>query len=105
MPTILVSPAEVRNVRVYLRVGGQEHHSVQPGKEVKIEARLVHSHHRPSQMHVAADGIEYELGIPEPYLFSSRTFHGRIQLLLPLFLRNPKKPDLALTLERYGGMV
>jgi hypothetical protein len=38
----------------------------------------------------------YRIAVPQFY-------HGRIQLLLPLFLRDPKKPDLALTLERHGG--
>jgi hypothetical protein len=30
-------------------------------------------------------------------------YKSRIQLLLPLYLRNPRRPDLALTLERHGG--
>ncbi|HTB11054.1 MAG TPA: DUF3825 domain-containing protein [Bryobacteraceae bacterium] len=38
----------------------------------------------------------YRIAVPQFY-------NGRIQLLLPLFLRDPKKPDLALTLERHGG--
>lgn len=38
----------------------------------------------------------YRVAVPQ--------FHrGRIQLLLPLYLRDPKRPDLALTLERHGG--
>jgi hypothetical protein len=38
----------------------------------------------------------YRMAVPQFY-------HGRIQLLLPLYLRDPKRPDLALTLERHGG--
>lgn len=38
----------------------------------------------------------YRMAVPQFY-------HGRIQLLLPLYLRDSKRPDLALTLERYGG--
>lgn len=37
----------------------------------------------------------YRIAVPQFY-------HGRIQLLLPLYLRNSKRPDLALTLERHG---
>jgi hypothetical protein len=38
----------------------------------------------------------YRIAVPQFY-------HGRIQLLLPLYLRTSKRPDLALTLERHGG--
>jgi hypothetical protein len=38
----------------------------------------------------------YRMAVPQFY-------HGRIQLLLPLYLRDSKRPDLALTLERHGG--
>jgi hypothetical protein len=38
----------------------------------------------------------YRMAVPQFY-------RGRIQLLLPLYLRDAKKPDLALTLERHGG--
>jgi hypothetical protein len=38
----------------------------------------------------------YRMAVPQFY-------HGRIQLLLPLYLRDAKRPDLALTLERHGG--
>lgn len=37
----------------------------------------------------------YRVAVPQFY-------HGRIQLLLPLFLRDARKPDLALTLEKHG---
>lgn len=38
----------------------------------------------------------YRIAVPQ--------FHyGRIQLLLPLYLRDSPKPDLALTLEKHGG--
>ena len=37
----------------------------------------------------------YRVAVPQFYL-------GAIQLLLPLYLRNPRTPDLALTLERHG---
>lgn len=38
----------------------------------------------------------YRVAVPQ--------FHyGKIQLLLPLYLRDSSKPDLALTLERHGG--
>lgn len=38
----------------------------------------------------------YRMAVPQFY-------RGRIQLLLPLYLRDAKRPDLALTLERHGG--
>jgi hypothetical protein len=38
----------------------------------------------------------YRMAVPQFY-------HGRIQLLLPIYLRDSKRPDLALTLERHGG--
>ncbi len=38
----------------------------------------------------------YRIAVPQFY-------KGKIQLLLPLFLRSSEKPDLALTLERHGG--
>ena len=38
----------------------------------------------------------YRMAVPQFY-------HSRIQLLLPLYLRDAKRPDLALTLERHGG--
>jgi len=38
----------------------------------------------------------YRIAVPQFY-------HGKIQLLVPLFLRDSSKPDLALTLERHGG--
>jgi len=38
----------------------------------------------------------YRMAVPQFY-------KSRIQLLLPLYLRNPRRPDLALTLERHGG--
>jgi hypothetical protein len=38
----------------------------------------------------------YRIAVPQFY-------RGKIQLLLPLYLRNSLKPDLALTLERNGG--
>jgi hypothetical protein len=38
----------------------------------------------------------YRIAVPQFY-------HGRIQLLLPIYLRDSKRPDLALTLERHGG--
>lgn len=38
----------------------------------------------------------YRVAVPQFY-------RGRIQLLLPIYLRDPHKPDLALTLERHGG--
>lgn len=38
------------------------------------------------------------------YRISVPQFHyGKIQLLLPIYLRNAQRPDLALTLERHGG--
>lgn len=37
----------------------------------------------------------YRVAVPQFY-------RGAIQLLLPLYLRNPRTPDLALTLERHG---
>lgn len=38
----------------------------------------------------------YRIAVPQFH-------HGRIQLLLPLYLRDSPKPDLALTLEKHGG--
>jgi len=38
----------------------------------------------------------YRMAVPQFY-------HSRIQLLLPLYLRDSRRPDLALTLERHGG--
>ncbi|MFC1660553.1 DUF3825 domain-containing protein [Gemmatimonadota bacterium] len=38
----------------------------------------------------------YRIAVPQFY-------HGRIQLLLPLYLRDSHKADLALTLERHGA--
>ena len=38
----------------------------------------------------------YRIAVPQFY-------RGRIQLLLPIYLRDSKRPDLALTLERHGG--
>jgi hypothetical protein len=38
----------------------------------------------------------YRIAVPQFY-------RGRIQLLLPLYLRDSTKPDLAVTLERHGG--
>jgi len=38
----------------------------------------------------------YRMAVPQFY-------RGRIQLLLPLYLRDSKRADLALTLERHGG--
>lgn len=38
----------------------------------------------------------YRMAVPQYY-------HGRIQLLLPLYLRDSRRPDLALTLEKHGG--
>ncbi|MFD2236849.1 DUF3825 domain-containing protein [Aureimonas populi] len=38
----------------------------------------------------------YRLAVPQFY-------RGKIQLLLPLYLRDSSQPDLALTLERHGG--
>lgn len=38
----------------------------------------------------------YRMAVPQFY-------RGKIQLLLPLYFRDPGKPDLALTLERHGG--
>lgn len=38
----------------------------------------------------------YRIAVPQFY-------RGKIQLLLPLFLRDARTPDLALTLERHGG--
>jgi Domain of unknown function (DUF3825) len=38
----------------------------------------------------------YRMAVPQFY-------RSRIQLLLPLYLRDSKRPDLALTLERHGG--
>lgn len=38
----------------------------------------------------------YRIAVPQFY-------RGKIQLLLPLYLRNADHPDLALTLERHGG--
>jgi hypothetical protein len=38
----------------------------------------------------------YRIAVPQYY-------RGRIQLLLPLYLRNAERPDLALTLERHGA--
>lgn len=37
----------------------------------------------------------YRVAVPQFY-------HGRIQLLLPIYLRDPRRPDLALTLEKHG---
>ena len=38
----------------------------------------------------------YRIAVPQYH-------RGKVQLLLPLFLRNPKKPDVAITLERHGN--
>lgn len=38
----------------------------------------------------------YRMAVPQFY-------RNRIQLLLPLYLRDSRRPDLALTLERHGG--
>jgi hypothetical protein len=38
----------------------------------------------------------YRMAVPQFY-------NSRIQLLLPLYLRDSKRPDLALTLERHGS--
>lgn len=38
----------------------------------------------------------YRIAVPQFY-------RGKIQLLLPLYLRDSQRPDLALTLERHGG--
>jgi hypothetical protein len=38
----------------------------------------------------------YRIAVPQFY-------RGKIQLLLPIYLRNSQQPDLALTLERHGG--
>lgn len=38
----------------------------------------------------------YRIAVPQFY-------QGRVQLLLPLYLRSSDRPDLALTLERHGG--
>ncbi|MFZ4605710.1 MAG: DUF3825 domain-containing protein [Caulobacter sp.] len=38
----------------------------------------------------------YRIAVPQFY-------RGKIQLLLPVYLRNAEVPDLALTLERHGG--
>lgn len=38
----------------------------------------------------------YRMAVPQFY-------RGKIQLLLPLYLRDSRRPDLALTLERHGG--
>lgn len=38
----------------------------------------------------------YRIAVPQYH-------RGKVQLLLPLFLRDPRKPDLALTLERHGA--
>jgi hypothetical protein len=38
----------------------------------------------------------YRIAVPQFY-------RGRIQLLLPIYLRDSTRPDLALTLERHGG--
>jgi hypothetical protein len=38
----------------------------------------------------------YRIAVPQFY-------RGKIQLLLPLYLRDSSRPDLALTLERHGG--
>ena len=38
----------------------------------------------------------YRIAVPQFY-------RGKVQLLLPIYLRDPAKPDLALTLERHGG--
>ena len=38
----------------------------------------------------------YRIAVPQFY-------RGKIQLLLPIYLRNSHTPDLALTLERHGG--
>lgn len=38
----------------------------------------------------------YRIAVPQFY-------RGKIQLLLPIYLRNATEPDLALTLERHGG--
>jgi hypothetical protein len=38
----------------------------------------------------------YRMAVPQFY-------RGRIQLLLPIYLRDSTRPDLALTLERHGG--
>lgn len=37
----------------------------------------------------------YRIAVPQFH-------HRKIQLLLPLYLRDPEKPDLALTLEKHG---
>ncbi|MDQ0324607.1 hypothetical protein J2R99_000456 [Rhodopseudomonas julia] len=38
----------------------------------------------------------YRIAVPQFY-------RSKIQLLLPIYLRDPNEPDLALTLERHGG--
>jgi hypothetical protein len=38
----------------------------------------------------------YRMAVPQFH-------HGKVQLLLPIYLRDTKRPDLALTLERNGG--
>lgn len=38
----------------------------------------------------------YRIAVPQFH-------HGRVQLLLPIYLRSSRSPDLALTLERSGG--
>jgi hypothetical protein len=79
----------------------------QPGEEeVELPEVLAESHPIPLATRNALEGAmkhsirlaqrSYRMAVPQFY-------RGRIQLLLPLYLRDSTRPDLALTLERHGG--
>jgi hypothetical protein len=76
----------------------------EPGSDLEI-LPVHHVQHVPLATRNALDGAmkhsvrlarrSYRLAVPQFH-------HGRIQLLLPLYLRDANRADLALTLERHG---
>jgi len=68
--------------------GSQEEMDIPLATRNALEGAMKHS--------VRLAQRSYRVAVPQFY-------RGKIQLLLPIYLRNSEQPDLALTLERHGG--
>lgn len=70
------------------RIAGSEKTEVPLATRNALEGAMKHS--------IRLAHRSYRIAVPQYH-------YGKIQLLLPIYLRSPDRPDLALTLERHGG--
>ncbi len=86
VPTDLGEQADEDDFEAPEGTGGV--HSIPMATRNALEGAMKHS--------IRLAQRSYRIAVPQFY-------NGRIQLLLPLYLRDSQRPDLALTLERHGG--